>query len=64
MKLKYEIGQMAYLKTDPNQNEFIVTGILYRDGSVQYELSYVLETTWHYAFEMSGVRDIVKATSN
>ena len=63
--IKFDIGQSVYLKTDNTQRERLVTGInLKPDKSVTYCL--VLETTesWHYEFEISCERDIIKATTN
>lgn len=62
--IEYGIGDYVYLKTDPDQVTFIVTGICLRNEGATYELSSGLSTTWHYKVELSKQRDIVKATSN
>ena len=62
--MKYEIGEIVYLVTDPEQHARIITGINIRKSGVQYELAFETSASWHYDFEMSRERDIIKATSN
>ena len=55
MEETYSIGDFVYLKTDPDQNKRLITGILIRDKQV---VTYGLtcgsnEETWHYSFEIS-----------
>lgn len=59
---KYKIGQSIFLKTDPEQLERIITGIHIRPNGVSY--SVVLETneSYHYEFELTENRDVVKAS--
>ena len=46
-------GDIVYLKTGSNKEPHIITGILTRQGSVVYELTYGTESSWHYDFEFS-----------
>lgn len=46
------IGDIVYLKCGDDNSPKIVTGILRRKGSVNYELrTGVQEPTWHFGFE-------------
>ena len=64
MKNYYEFGDVVYLKTDPDQRERIVTGLLIRNTHVMYELSYNEITSFHFDVEISKERNVIKATSN
>ncbi len=59
---KYELQQIVYLKTDTAQMERVIVGILVTTG-VQYQLAGGDRTTWHYDFEISETKDILKATT-
>ena len=66
MKLNFDfnIGDVVYLKTDRDQYERIITEIWVRPGQILY---YLMESTlgsWHYPFEISKEKDIIKMTSN
>lgn len=46
---KFELKQMVFLRTDPEQHRRLITGIrLCADGSILYELSFASGTSWHY----------------
>lgn len=55
----YDIGDMVYLKTDPEQKKRIVTAIIIRGERRQlaYECFVGGAATWHYAMEMSDEKD-------
>lgn len=59
---EYEIGDSVYLRTDTDQKERIVTAIMIRPGRMAYELTCGTEGSWHYAFEITKERDVLKAT--
>ena len=64
-KLIFKLEQVVYLKTDKEQKERLVTGILLKPfGSVAYELTEGPNTSWHYGFEMLTEKDIMLCTSN
>ena len=59
----YYIGDMVYLKTDPDQHPRIVMGVWLRPDGVLYQLNKGESTSWHFELEMIGEPDIVKKTS-
>lgn len=58
----YQIGDSVYLKTDTDQKERLVNGILIREGSIIYSVSCGASESWQYSFEMSSEKDILKTT--
>jgi hypothetical protein len=62
--LHFDIGDSVYLKTDPEQAERLVTGISVRQNGITYAISHLTNETWHYDFEITKDRDIIKATSS
>lgn len=57
---KFKIDQMVYLKTDIEQHERIVTNIKQTQGSVVYGLSFGVEYSDYYCFEMSDEENTLK----
>lgn len=63
-KIEFRINQTVYLKTDIEQHERIVIGIMLRpDKCVTYSLACGTSDSWHYAIEIDNDRDIIKATT-
>jgi hypothetical protein len=62
--LHFDIGDSVYLRTDPEQAERLVTGINVRESGISYAVTCGTNESWHYAFEMTKERDIIKATSS
>ena len=62
--LKFDIGQTVYLRTDTNQLERLVTGINIRPNGITYALTNATDESYHYDFEITLDRDIVKAISS
>lgn len=62
--LHFDIGDSVYLKTDPEQSERLVTGISVRQNGITYAISHLTNESWHYDFEITKERDIIKATSS
>ena len=60
MTYKYEIGDLVFLRTDVEQKERLVTGIQIRQKTVLYGLACETEETWHYEFEISRSKDLLK----
>jgi hypothetical protein len=59
----FNIEDLVYLKTDPDQKKRIVTAMLIRPGgSYSYELSCGTEAKWFYEFEISAERDVIIST--
>lgn len=59
----FEIGDMVYLKTDMEQHSRIVTGINIRENGILFCLMFTTTESWHYGFELTKERDVIKATS-
>lgn len=65
IEVSFEIGDMVYLKTDPDQNKRMVTRISIGGlNNLTYELTLGTLTSWHYEFEISREQDIELKTSN
>ncbi len=62
--LPFEIGDIVYLKTDPDQKKRIIIGVLIRQNSIEYDLSMGNIASWHYDFEISKNIDLVQKTSD
>jgi hypothetical protein len=60
--LHFDIGDSVYLKTDLDQSERLVTGISVRESGISYAVTCGTNESWHYAFEMTKERDIMKTT--
>ena len=61
--INFKIGEIAFLRTDIDQRERLVTGILIRPAGVLYDLSFGSESSYHYDFEISKKRDTLKSLS-
>ena len=58
---KYDIGQVVYLKTDPDQLARIVISMeIYAQGEIQYKLSCGSNFSYHYDFEITEEKDSTK----
>jgi hypothetical protein len=56
-----KIGKIVFLKTDIEQKERVVTGIMQRpNGVFLYYLSLECNETCHYDIEISNEKDILK----
>jgi len=62
--LHFDIGDSVYLRTDSEQAERLVTGINIRESGISYAVTCGTTESWHYAFEITKERDIIKATSS
>jgi hypothetical protein len=60
IKTIFDYGETVYLKTDPHQQERIITAITYRGGSITYELSICEITSWHSDVELTREFDELK----
>lgn len=61
---KYELGQTVYLKSDKEQHERIVTGIIQRPTGILYMLSCGTYEGNHYDIEISIDKNIMATTTN
>ena len=58
---EFNISDFVYLKTDPDQQERIITGINVRPGGrIIYAVTLGHEETCHYGFELSHEKDMLK----
>lgn len=65
IEIEHDLEDIVYLKTDPDQLSRMVTAISIKPtGAIMYGLSCGVNDSWHYAFEISEERDVIKATNN
>ena len=60
----YDIGDMVYLHTDNDQLQRVVTGILVKPSSLTYALSCGSNESWHYDFEITVEKNVLKTSAN
>jgi hypothetical protein len=58
---KYNIGQIIFLKTDPEQKERMLTQISITSEGMRYCLSCGTSDSWHYEIEILAERDVLKS---
>jgi hypothetical protein len=58
----HDIGEVVYLRTDPDQYPRLVTGLEVRPDGVLYLLSHAGAETKHYPLEITTERDVLMAT--
>jgi hypothetical protein len=59
---KYEIGEVVYLKTDPEQLKRIVVAIvIYKNAEIVYKLVCGITESNHYDFELQTEKDFSNA---
>lgn len=61
---KFNIGDLVYLKTDNDQSQRMIISISVRKRDLVYELSFGSVSSWHYEFEITEEKDVLKSTSN
>jgi hypothetical protein len=60
-KSTYGLGDIVYLKTDPDQFERIVTEVAFKgDGGIIYNLNLGASQSCHYDIELSSKKDLMK----
>ena len=60
---KYEMKQIVYLKTDPDQFRRVIVGIrVCAEGAILYQLCCGPAESWHYDFEISDGQDVLIKT--
>jgi hypothetical protein len=58
---RFEIGEMIYLKHDPEQKERLITQIsIGGNNALRYCASCGTTETWHYDMELSKEKDQIK----
>jgi hypothetical protein len=58
--VKFEIGEMVFCKTDPEQYERQVTGMLLRESRLIYKVTFNSVEDSFYGFELTSDEDILK----
>ena len=61
---KFNIGDKVYLETDVEQNERIVIGFYVKQGSITYALNCGTVESWHYDFEITVEKNVLKTSTN
>lgn len=56
---KFNLGQIVYFHTDPEQKKYIVVGLIFRENSIRYEVSHIGDTQWVSGYELTDEEDIV-----
>ncbi len=66
--MNYKIGELVYLKTDPDQRKRMVVAIIIRKGNngeyVEYELACGTEVTHHSDSEIANNVDVLYSLTN
>lgn len=60
IKTKFNIGDPAFIKHDPEQHEYEIVAIIARPGSIMLELSFLGEVIEMYDFQVSDTKDEMK----
>lgn len=60
----HEIGDVVYLRTDPDQKARVVTGMMVRPTAIIYYLACGTGESTHYDIEITTDRDVLKATTD
>lgn len=63
IRFDYYIKDIVFLKTDKDQEQRIVTGILAREDGISYCLMNGTVESWHYSFEITSDRNVLKTLS-
>lgn len=58
-QVKYNIGDMVYLKTDTDQRIRIVNAVIFEENGVNYRIVCGTEHYWASAIELSVEKDLV-----
>lgn len=52
MEVKFKMGQIVFLITDPEQNERIITGWIVRPNQIIYYVTFCTNESTHYEIEI------------
>ena len=64
MNKKFQVGQTVYLKTDPEQQERMVVGIMERPTAFVYYLALGTIESPHYDIEITASPDVLKSLTS
>lgn len=60
VEVQFEIKQCVYLTTDITKAMRIVTGILFNDSTVRYQVSLMEKSDYYYEFELQAFEIVTK----
>lgn len=58
---KYDLGELVYLKTDPDQNARMIVCINISPNGTSYTLGFNGTESYHYECEFNKEKDILKS---
>lgn len=58
INVKYNITDLVYVITDPDQNQGVITGYLVDQDSILYRVSVGSQSNYYYGFELSTERKV------
>lgn len=58
-KILYNVGDLVYLRTDPDQSPRLVIAVLIYEGHTKYGVVRGVEESWHYPIEIAKDRNIL-----
>lgn len=61
VKNTFRIGQVIYIKTDPEQLPRIVIALRVTPDSIMYEVAYIGQVSLHYDLEINADKDVLLA---
>ena len=61
IETKYNLGDVVFLITNPDQKERMITAIKMNPGNIVYSLSLGMDESNHYEMEISSTKDVLKA---
>ena len=64
IETQYSLGDTVFLKTDTDQKERIIARIQITQGNILYGASCGTQESWHYDFELSPEKDLLKTSTN
>mgnify|MGYP000170954033 CR=1 FL=1 len=57
---KFDIGDSVYIVTDPEQHKRTVSSYTVNPGNIVYAVVFIGQVTYHYDFEISKDKDVLK----
>lgn len=60
---EYNFGDIVYLKTDKNQDKYIVVAVQADPTGIVYELACGSNKSFHHSIEISREKDVLMAIS-
>ena len=64
INIDFNLGDIVYLRTDPEQNPRMITGIMVRPIGIAYSVTFGANESAHYAIELNSTRDVLLSFNN